>query len=483
MASAAVAAALALAGCETDGTTVAKHMRPLSSQMLAELEKKDMPKETPILVRLFKEESELEVWKQDRSGRFALLKTYPVCRWSGELGPKTREGDRQAPEGFYTITQGQLNPNSSYYLSFDMGYPNAFDRAYGRTGSNLMVHGDCSSRGCYAMTDEQIGEIYALARESLFGGQRAFQMQAYPFRMTALNMARHRNNPNMPFWKNLKEGNDHFEVTRLQPKVDVCEKRYVFDAQAPANASPIAGAPRFDPAGRCPAYQVAPEVASAVADKARRDETQVAELAPRTPAAPVKTGTDGGMNQVFLAKLRPAEVRDPEGAVRTIFESNKTPGTLPPNVNPPRAPNPALAEPTGSATPARAGSKPGQITASVIAQPATESGNFLTRLFKFGNEDPKPTAQAAPLPPAKPRVARGAPAAEPQARSEPEPARTAAAPRPEAKPEPQRQAERPVPESRPTASASLFAAEPPPPPPPVAATPAGSFDSRWSALR
>jgi murein L,D-transpeptidase YafK len=490
MASAAMAAALALAGCETDGTQVAKHLRPLSPQMLAQLEKKEMPKETPILVRLFKEESELEVWKQDRSGRFALLKTYPVCRWSGELGPKTREGDRQAPEGFYTITQGQLNPNSSYYLSFDMGYPNAFDRAYGRTGSNLMVHGDCSSRGCYAMTDEQIGEIYALARESFFGGQRAFQMQAYPFRMTALNMARHRNNPNMPFWKNLKEGNDHFEVTRLQPKVDVCEKRYVFDAQAPANASPLAGAPRFEPAGRCPAYEVAPEIASAVADKTRRDESQMAELAPRTPAAPVKTGTDGGMNQVFLAKLRPAEVNDAEGAVRRIFDSSASasaPGTLPPNVNPPRAPDPAPAEPTGSA-PARGGGKPGQIaSASVSAQPATDSGNFLTRLFKFGNDDQKPTAQAAPLPPVKPRVARSAPAAQPQARTEPaEPARTAAAP----KPDPQRQAERPAAEGRPTASASLFSAEPPPPAPlPPASTGgtttgnAGSFDSRWSALR
>jgi hypothetical protein len=199
------------------------------------------------------------------------------------------------------------------------------------------------------------------------------------------------------------------------------------------------------------------------------------------------------MNQVFLAKLRPAEAHDAEGAVRKIFDSSagSTPGTLPPNVNPPRAPDPALAEPTGSA-PARGGGKPGQIAAaSVVAQPATESGNFITRLFKFGNDDPKPTAQGAPLPPAKPRVARGAPAsgAQPQARTEPaqpEPQRTATAPKPEAKPEPQRQAERPAAESRPTSSASLFAAEPPqpaPPPPASTAGSSGSFDSRWSALR
>src|SRR6267154_4940936 len=133
-----------------------------------------------LLVRLFKQEAELEVWKQDRSGRFALLKTYPICRWSGDLGPKVREGDRQAPEGFYAITPAQMNPQSNYYLSFNTGYPNAFDSALGRTGSQLMVHGDCSSRGCYAMTDEQISEIYSLGRESFFGGQRSFQLQAYP---------------------------------------------------------------------------------------------------------------------------------------------------------------------------------------------------------------------------------------------------------------------------------------------------------------
>ncbi len=97
------------------------------------------------------------------------------------------------------------------------------------------------------MTDEQIGEIYALARESFFGGQRSFQVQAYPFRMTALNMARHRTNPNCAFWSMLKVGNDHFEVTRQQPKVDVCEKRYVFNAFNPS-----------DPTATCTSAQQAP---------------------------------------------------------------------------------------------------------------------------------------------------------------------------------------------------------------------------------
>jgi hypothetical protein len=165
-----------------------------------------------------------------------------------------QQGDRQAPEGFYTIAPEQLNPHSQYYLAFDLGYPNAFDRAYGRTGGNLMVHGACASAGCYAMTDEQISEIYALARESFFGGQRSFQVQAYPFRMTPTNMAKHRDNPNMPFWEMLKEGNDHFEVTRQEPKVDVCEKRYVFDAELPTNTA--VRQVSFNPIGTCPAYQV-----------------------------------------------------------------------------------------------------------------------------------------------------------------------------------------------------------------------------------
>ena len=151
-------------------------MEPLSREMTAELERKQMPTESPILIRIFKEEAELEVWKQDKTGRFALLTTFPICRWSGDLGPKIKEGDRQAPEGFYSITPGLMNPDSQFYLAFNMGYPNAFDRSLGRNGAHLMVHGDCSSRGCYAMTDEQIAEIYALARESFFGGQKALSL-------------------------------------------------------------------------------------------------------------------------------------------------------------------------------------------------------------------------------------------------------------------------------------------------------------------
>src|SRR5690606_21148493 len=152
---------------------------------------------------------------------------------------------RQTPEGFYNISASMLNPASQYYLSFNLGFPNRLESALGYTGDALMVHGGCSSAGCYAMTDEGVAEIYAVVREALKGGQGAFQVQALPFRMTAANMAEYRNDPNMAFWKNLKEGYDIFEVTKRQPKVSACGGRYVFDAEfadgEPAN--PLAACP------------------------------------------------------------------------------------------------------------------------------------------------------------------------------------------------------------------------------------------------
>src|SRR4030088_552547 len=282
--SVALAAGVLLAGCNSDEISLANNAKanqPVPQKLVADMTAKDMDLQSPMLVRLFKQEAELEVWKQDRSGHFALLKTYPICRWSGDLGPKVREGDRQAPEGFYNITPGQMNQQSAYYLSFNIGYPNAFDKSLGRSGSQLMVHGDCSSRGCYAMTDEQISDIYTLGRESFFGGQRAFQVQAYPFRMTPVNMAKHRNNPNMPFWKMIKEGYDHFEVTRQEPKVEFCENKYVFDPAAPPNSP---HPPVFNASAKCPAYVIPDEIADAVREKQQQEAADTAKLvSKRTP--------------------------------------------------------------------------------------------------------------------------------------------------------------------------------------------------------
>jgi murein L,D-transpeptidase YafK len=286
---------------ENSSRLPAKATQELPPELLALLRQKNMPKLSPILVRLFKEEAELEVWKQDTTGRFQLLKIYPICRWSGDLGPKLQEGDRQAPEGFYTITPKLMNPNSNYYLAINFGYPNSFDKANKRDGNFLMIHGDCWSSGCYAMTDEQISEIYSLARDSFLGGRPSFQIQAYPFRMTPANLARHRHNPSLAFWKMLKIGNDHFETTQLEPKVDVCNRLYVFDAQSPPNSpKPLA----FNPTDKCPAFVVNPKIAQRALEKQRADEIEYARLLEdNVPAAPIYSGLDGGMNKVFLARF------------------------------------------------------------------------------------------------------------------------------------------------------------------------------------
>ncbi len=221
-----------LAGC-TEATlsdvSSAKANKQLPQELVQSMRAKGMTTTSPIMVRIFKEESKLEVWKQKDNGRYDLAASYDICKWSGRLGPKFTEGDRQAPEGFYMVRPHQMNPKSSYHLSFNMGFPNVYDRAHGRTGQHLMVHGACSSAGCYSMTDEQVEQIYAFARDAFRGGQTEFQIQAFPFRMTAANMARYKDDPNYAFWKMLKEGYDHFEITKVPPKVDVCEKRYVFN--------------------------------------------------------------------------------------------------------------------------------------------------------------------------------------------------------------------------------------------------------------
>jgi murein L,D-transpeptidase YafK len=181
----------------------------------------------PVLIRIFKSEFELELWMQ-RDGVFRRFATYPICRWSGVLGPKLQEGDQQAPEGFYTVDSSALNPNSRWYRSFNIGYPNAFDRAHGRTGSLIMVHGGCGSIGCFAMTDGQMHEIWTLVTAALSGGQKRFQVQVYPFRMTEERMAKHAQSPALDFWKNLKAGNDLFEASQVPPRVNTCGRKYQF---------------------------------------------------------------------------------------------------------------------------------------------------------------------------------------------------------------------------------------------------------------
>ena len=243
LASGAVVLALTTVACAsssglqvTSGRTA--HLKPIPDHLMTRMAELGMTKEDPIFMRIFKEESKLEVWKRNNTGLYAKLHEWEICKYSGELGPKFKEGDKQAPEGFYTVRPVHMNPNSQYHLSFNLGYPNPFDRAHNRTGAHLMVHGDCLSAGCYAMEDPQIEEIYALAREAFDGGQESFQVQAFPFRMTPENLARHRNSPHKRFWMNLKDGADHFDLTLQPPLLDYCGKQYVFNTVS-ADGSPM----------------------------------------------------------------------------------------------------------------------------------------------------------------------------------------------------------------------------------------------------
>ena len=269
-----------VAGCVGMETAeISPSTKPLAKETVDLLEKKGMTPQAPIFVRVFKQESELEVWKQREDSRFYHFKTYPVCNWSGDLGPKLQQGDKQAPEGFYTIRQSQLNPNSHYHLAFNVGYPNTYDKAWGRTGSDLMVHGNCKSVGCYAMTDALIEEIYAIAREAFKGGQENFQVHAMPFRMTDANMTKHKTDKWYPFWQVLKQGYDHFDTYRLPPAVSVCEKKYVVNVSYaggkmdPAAACPVFERPQLTPAPLMPPQQVAEKVDVAPGRKTRTAES------------------------------------------------------------------------------------------------------------------------------------------------------------------------------------------------------------------
>lgn len=221
--------------------------KPLPADALTFLQKKNIAQSAPVYIRIFKEESELEVWKERPGGRFVLIKTYPICNWSGALGPKEALGDLMAPEGFYSLGPGSMKPDSKYHLALNIGYPNALDRALGRTGNFIMVHGDCKSVGCFAMTDGLIEEIYAFVREALDNGQERVPVHVFPFRMTQNAMERYSGHAAYASWKPLKEAYDDFAKSRLVPRIAMCGKRYVvnpvFDPGHPTPESAAAACP------------------------------------------------------------------------------------------------------------------------------------------------------------------------------------------------------------------------------------------------
>jgi murein L,D-transpeptidase YafK len=393
-----VAACAWIAACDDSylDQSSARSQQPISSATLAEMDKIDTTPSSPTLIRTYKKEAELEIWKMKSSGEYALLKTYPMCRWSGQLGPKKREGDMQVPEGFYSIAPGQMNPNSHYYLAFNVGYPNAYDRAYGRSGGNVMVHGVCSSAGCFSMTDEQVADIYAIARDSFRGGQREIQLQSYPFHMTAENMAKFRLDPNIEFWKNLKDGSDHFEVTKAEPSVMVCGKHYVFDA---TTKDEVVGS---EP---CPALTRDENVEALVAEKADKDETKVADLV-ASGVKPIRlVYADGGQNPVFTGYK---DVSDPEalasGPQEIVLGERMKPASAAVKIATADAEKKRAAGAAPAAVDAAA-SQPAPAAVAVAAALAGQSGGMLGGLtggaknvqkwLHLGGQEPAPPPVAA----------------------------------------------------------------------------------------
>ncbi len=259
--------------------TLPRHLKPVADGTAALIAAAGVGMRAPIYLRVFKEDSELEVWKQRPDGTFAHILTYPICNFSGALGPKERYADYQAPEGFYAIEPRQMRPNSSYHLAFDVGYPNALDRSLGRTGNLIMVHGVCKSVGCFAMTNALIEDLYALARDAFAGGQAAIPIHSFPFRMTPERVASHQTHPHARTWAPLTAAYTSFETTRRLPRIAICEKRYVtnpvwFDA-VPKSLDPAAACPPHFEAATLPPldpYAAAPPRALADGAKTRTAE-------------------------------------------------------------------------------------------------------------------------------------------------------------------------------------------------------------------
>ena len=221
-----------------DNDRLAEVRRRVAPGLQAELKRAHLKAGAPVFIRLYKEERELELWLRDEmGGRYALFKKWPIASCGAEgLGPKLREGDGRAPEGFYHVAAHQLNPKSKWHLAFDLGFPNALDKALGRRGSALMVHGGTRSVGCYAMTDPVMELIYLLVDAALRGKrQDEIQVQCLPFRLSEARVAQAEAEGHewASFWRNLKEGSDLFEQSKVPPLVAQREGTYLFRRREP----------------------------------------------------------------------------------------------------------------------------------------------------------------------------------------------------------------------------------------------------------
>ncbi|WP_410016285.1 peptidoglycan meso-diaminopimelic acid protein amidase [Sodalis sp. C49] len=190
---------------------------------------------SPVFIQIFKEERTLELYAK-MGNEYRMLGSYRICNFSGGLGPKRREGDFKSPEGFYSITNRNLNPNSHYYRAINIGFPNAYDQSQGYSGAMLMIHGDCRSIGCYAMTDGYIAEIYHYVEAALQNGQAQVNIHIFPFRMTEANLQRHRFSTYYPFWRSLEPGYAYFARYHQPPAVAVVNGQYTINAPLQLNS-------------------------------------------------------------------------------------------------------------------------------------------------------------------------------------------------------------------------------------------------------
>ncbi len=407
----AILAMLMLAACQGSSLDdlAPNPNKELPQKILQKMKAKGMNKSSPVMFRLFKDEHVVEVWKQKTNGRFDMIANYNICAWSGTLGPKYKEGDRQAPEGYYPIRPSQMNPASKYFLAINTGYPNNYDRAHGRSGSNLMIHGACSSSGCYSITDDNVQEIFAFARDAFAGGQTEIMLEALPFRMTPEKMALYTKHKDFAFWNMLKEGYDYFELTKTPPKVDFCEKKYVFN-RISADGKPLnvnAACPPLTPRST--------NFAVTYQSYEQKYQTSYAAAVKKFANTPFPIVT-GGKSRPLDKKWKPQPVRAPRGITSTAplvdpiidqpspaSSTEAKPAVLTTPATEPSAaqstPAKATAAPVTQATPAAPANTDAAATTTEPAAPATDAPAAAKSDVPVPTANPNaPTVEAAPAP-------------------------------------------------------------------------------------
>lgn len=178
-----------------------------------------------LFIRGFKFEEDLEVWAKNKGdNRYKLVTTYKFCQNIGQLGPKRKEGDKQIPEGIYSLSK--FNPNSDFFLSLQVDYPNKSDQILSNRyapGGLIFIHGGCETIGCIPITDNFIKELYVLCVEARSNGQESIPIHLFPTRLNQENFQllsnQFQDKKLLDFWSQLKKGYSYFEKNLKIPEV------------------------------------------------------------------------------------------------------------------------------------------------------------------------------------------------------------------------------------------------------------------------